>query len=261
MVLPCRGTTKQVQNKEVEGGVRMPFIRLDKFFSSQEILSRSEIKFLLKAGQVTVNGGLEKNSARKIDTERDKVSLRGENIPYKPYIYLMLNKPRGIICATEDRKSPTVLDLVPPALYRTGLFPAGRLDKDTTGFVLLTNDGDFAHEILSPNKHIEKTYDVELDGVLREEDIEKIRQGIILADGTICRPAKIRIRKTVPQTQAEIVLTEGKYHQVKRMFGVLGLGVTALKRTKMGNLPLDPNLEEGKCREILHKDVEKILGI
>ena len=239
----------------------MPLIRLDKFFSSQGILSRSEIKPLLKAGKITVNGVPETSPDRKIDTAWDRVELRGETIPYKPYIYLMLHKPRGVVSATEDRKNRTVLDLVPPELYRAGLFPAGRLDKDTTGFVLLTNDGDFAHEILSPKKHIEKTYEAELDGPLTEEGAIQIRQGIVLSDGTACRPAGIRIIKTAPQTVAEVVLTEGKYHQIKRMFGVLGLSVTALKRTKMGNLPLDPFLPEGGCREILHKDVEKILGI
>lgn len=238
----------------------MPQMRLDKFFSSQELLSRKEIKPYIKKGLIKVNGSPAKSPDQRIDAGSDVITLNGETIEYKPYIYIMLNKPQGVVSATDDKINRTVLDLVPDELMRTGLFPAGRLDKDTEGFVLLTNDGNFAHEILSPKHHIEKAYIVKLDGNLSDSDKKKIENGITLADGTLCQKAKINLLENGEKSTVEIIICEGKYHQIKRMFGVVGLGVDYLKRTRMGGVILDPNLPLGECREMLHKEVQEILA-
>lgn len=238
----------------------MPIMRLDKFFSSQEILSRKEVKIELKAGNIKVNDSVPNSTECKIDTEKDHIYYKGKEIRYKPYVYIMLNKPQGVVSSTDDKINKTVLDLVPKELYRSDLFPAGRLDKDTVGFVLITNDGDFAHHILSPKNHIEKKYLVRLDKPISAEEIAKIEQGIALADGTVCRPARIKTIEPGENPLLEIAICEGKYHQIKRMFGVVGCGVTYLKRTQMGSLVLDENLAEGECREMLHNEVDKILG-
>ena len=237
----------------------MPQMRLDKFFSSQNLATRKEVKELLKQGRITVNGQNGNKGEDKIDPQLDEVCLDGKRVGYKKYLYLMMNKPQGVVSATNDQSQPTVLDLVPPELFRPGLFPAGRLDKDTTGFVLLTDDGDFAHRILSPKKHIAKTYHVVISAPLSEEQMNSFENGLVLKDGFRCLPAKIRLLKEGEQPLVEIVLWEGKYHQIKRMIGALGEKVLSLKRVKMGNLPLDPDLEPGACKEILHKDVERIL--
>ena len=256
---PKIGYTDAVVSLQHQEADRMAKLRLDRFFSSQDLLSRSEIHPLLRSGAILVNGIPAKSGEQKIDTDSDTVSLHGEVVPYKPYIYLMLNKPKGVVSATDDKTHTTVLDLVPPGLYRSGLFPAGRLDRDTVGFVLLTDDGNFAHEILSPKRHVEKAYHVRLDGPLSTEAIAALEKGATLADGTVCRPARIRLLEGGERPLAEIVLVEGKYHQVKRMFGVVGLGVDELKRVRIGGLCLDETLADGECREILHNEVEKIL--
>lgn len=238
----------------------MPIMRLDKFFSSQEILSRKEIKPLIKSGSIKINEKKANNSDQKIDTDRDIIYLHGEKIEYKPYLYIMLNKPQGVVCSTDDKINKTVLDLVPKYLHRKDLFPAGRLDKDTVGFVLITNDGEFAHNILSPKNHVKKKYIVKLDKAISKQDIAKIEQGITLADGTVCQSASIVLLKDTDEPLLEITICEGKYHQIKRMFGVVDCGVNYLKRIEIGSLKLDENLAEGECREILHKEVDIILG-
>ncbi len=234
-------------------------MRLDKFFSSQSLASRKEIKTLVRQGRITVNGEPAKISDIQIDPECDIILLDGKNVSYKKHIYIMLNKPQGVVSATEDRQHTTVLDLVPPPLYRSGLFPAGRLDKDTEGFVLLTDDGDFAHRILSPKKHVPKTYQAVIDQPVNQTDIALFQEGITLADGTVCMSAQLNVLDPRPQPLVEIVLQEGKYHQIKRMFESRGKKVLSLKRTKIGGLDLDPNLAPGECREILHKERFKIL--
>lgn len=238
----------------------MPQMRLDRFFSSQQVLSRKEIRPLLRAGLIGVNGAPARSPEQKIDPERDVITLRGEPVRYRQYIYLMLNKPQGVVSATDDRTHTTVLDLVPPALWRDKLFPAGRLDRDTTGFVLLTDDGDFAHVMLAPKSHVEKAYEVRLDGALTEDGKRQLEAGVELADGTPCRPARLTLLEEGEEPLWEIVISEGKYHQIKRMFGVVGLGVNGLKRTRIGGLRLDPSLPEGKMRELTAEEVEKILG-
>ncbi len=228
--------------------------RLDKIISSQGKYSRSEVKKLVRAGLVTLNGEKVKSADVKADAEKDLITVDGESISYKKHVYIMLNKPQGVVSATDDTVHKTVIDLVPPELFRQGLFPAGRLDSDTTGFVLITDDGDFAHRILSPKNHIMKTYHAALDHFLTDEDIRRFTEGIELRDGTLCLEAEVKML-TVNPPVAEVKIHEGKYHQVKRMFAALGNRVVALRRVKMGGLDLDESLAEGQCREITAKEL------
>ena len=231
--------------------------RIDKIIASQGQYSRSEVKKLVKSGRVTLDGRVLKSSDEKADPDVNIIAIDGRAINYKKHMYIMLNKPQGVVSATEDRDHPTVIDLVPKELRRDGLFPAGRLDGDTVGFVLITDDGDFAHEILSPKNHIIKTYQATLQRHLTQEDIDAFRNGIELKDGTLCLEAEVTpIDGDVPMAQVKIC--EGKYHQVKRMFAALGNKVLYLKRVKMGNLSLDESLEEGQCREITAEELKLI---
>lgn len=237
----------------------MAVMRLDKFFSSQNLATRKEMRELVKNGLIAVNGDTRVKPEQKIDPQQDEISLRGEPVTYKPYLYLMLHKPKGYVSATEDRSQPTVLDLVPEQWRRPGLFPAGRLDKDTTGLMLITDDGELAHRILSPKNHIEKAYLAKISGPLSEEAMAAFSQGMVLGDGYRCLPARVTLEQPGETPVIQIVLWEGKYHQIKRMVAAAGQRVLELKRIRMGGLVLDENLPEGACREILHKDVEKFL--
>lgn len=234
--------------------------RLDKIIASQGKYSRSEVKKLVKSGRITVDGAVVKSADIKIDPDTAVIAVDGENVGYKKHIYIMLNKPKGVISATDDKSQKTVIDLVPTELFRQGLFPAGRLDGDTTGFVLITDDGDFAHRILSPKNHILKTYHALLQRPVTDEDIEKFKAGIELKDGTLCLEAQVKMLQNEPPV-AEIKIHEGKYHQVKRMFAALGNKVIELRRVKMGNLSLDESLEEGQCREITGEELKKITEV
>lgn len=231
--------------------------RLDKIIASQGKYSRSEVKRLVKAGLVRVNGNIVKSSDIKCDVSTDEITVDGVSLNYKKHIYIMLNKPKGVISATEDASQKTVIDLVPSELKRAGLFPAGRLDGDTTGFVLITDDGDFAHRILSPKNHIMKTYHATLKKTLTDEDIVAFKKGLTLGDGTKCLEAYVRM---LPDREnvAEVIICEGKYHQVKRMFASLGNKVLELKRVKMGELDLDEGLTEGECRELTAAELDKV---
>ena len=237
----------------------MERMRLDRFFSSQEILSRRDVRGAVKHGRILVNGAAAKKPDMQIDVQKDQILLDGQAVIYEPFVYLMLNKPQGVVSATDDKIHRTVLDLVPPELFRSDLFPAGRLDKDTTGFVLLTNDGAFAHRILSPGSHVEKQYEVLIDGPLTPEQEEKIRSGAVLADGYECMPCRLTLLKAGKTPLYEIVLREGKYHQIKKMFGTVGRGVLTLKRTRIGVWFLDANLEEGHGKKIVHIEIDLIL--
>ncbi len=231
--------------------------RIDKIIASQGQYSRSEVKKLVKSGRVTLDGRVLRSSDEKADPDVNVIAIDGKAIGYKKHLYIMLNKPQGVVSATDDRDHETVIDLVPKELRRDGLFPAGRLDGDTVGFVLITDDGDFAHEILSPKNHIMKTYHATLQRELTQEDIDAFRNGIELRDGTLCLEAEVTpIDSDVPMAQVKIC--EGKYHQVKRMFAALGNKVLYLKRVKMGELSLDENLEEGQCREITSEELKLI---
>lgn len=227
--------------------------RLDKLIASQSTLSRSETVRLIRSGRVTVDGAVCRDAARKVE-DTCAVAVNGEPVTYQKFVYLMMNKPAGILCVSRDPKAPTVLDLLPPALQRKGLFPAGRLDKDTVGLVLLTDDGDFAHRLLAPKKDIVKRYAVRLDGPITAEHCEQFAKGITLADGTLCRPATLTVLENGEQPLAEIGITEGRYHQIKRMFGTVDRGVVWLKRLSMGPLVLDPTLKEGEARPITEKE-------
>lgn len=222
--------------------------RLDKIVAVGGGVSRSDARKLILKGAVLVNGKTVRDISNKVSPENDEVILNGNSIIYKKYIYLMMNKPKGVLTATEDKNKQTVIDLIPKELYRHGLFPVGRLDKDTTGLLIITNDGDFAHNLLSPNKKIPKKYFVRLDGIIKEEIIEEFAKGVTLADGTRISPATLEILKD-PCT-AFVTITEGKYHQIKRMFGLFDLGVNDLKRVSFAGLELPHNLPEGGVCEL-----------
>lgn len=215
-------------------------MRLDKFFSEQKILSRKEVVDCLKKGQITVNGQIVKKNDLKVDENKDEIALRGEVIQYKKFVYILLNKPSGYVSATEDGREKTVIDLLPENLQRLGLFPCGRLDKDTLGLVILTNDGISAHNALSPKHHVEKKYYFQTADPYSNEDIVAIEQGITLADGYTTKPCKIERES---KTNGYIILTEGKYHEIKRLFGARGNKIVFLKRISfsaisLGDLPL-----------------------
>lgn len=233
-------------------------MRLDKFISSQRNdISRSMVKELCRKGLVSVNGKTAKTADTKV-SETDTVTVRGEDISYKKFLYIMMNKPQGVVCSTRDGESKTVLELVPPELFREGLFPAGRLDKDTEGFVLLTDDGGLAHRMLSPKTHVPKTYFVKLRDPWQDNYAEAFAKGMTIDGGEKCLPAEFAGAEGCPN-ECTVVLHEGKYHQVKRMFEKLGNKVIYLKRTKIGELALNPDLPLGSCLEIMHKDVERLL--
>jgi len=228
--------------------------RIDKIISSQIGYSRKEVKELIKKKRVTLNEELVKKSDEKINPDKDIIKVDGKEITIKKNIYLILNKPKGYISATDDKTMPTVLDLVPTEYIHRNIFPAGRLDKDTTGLMIITDDGDFAHNILSPQKHVSKKYNVTIDIPLTNEMIEKFKEGIKLIDGE-CKPSLLEIIDTY---NANVTLTEGRYHQIKRMFGCFNAKVLELKRISIGNLELPNNLEEGTCRELTQEELNLI---
>ena len=232
--------------------------RLDKLLANRGNLSRKEGKVLIWQGSVTVNGQVVKQPDSKVDTERDRVVLNGEELLIKEHLYLMLHKPQGVVSATEDGRFPTVVDLVPERLRRKGLFPAGRLDKDTEGFVLLTDDGVFAHRILTPKNHLPKRYLARLDHTLTPGLIGEFAKGVRLDEEDQCSPALLKILENGENPQVEVVIHEGMYHQIKRMFERFGYRVTYLKRLQIGGLPLDPDLPLGDCRELTGEELAAV---
>ncbi len=236
----------------------MSIERIDKIIASQGTLSRNEVKKLIKANLVRVNGQAIVKAEEKFDTSNIKIEIDGVPLFFKKNSYIMLNKPKGVVSASRDPKVKTVVDLVPKELYRKGLFPAGRLDVDTTGFVLITDDGDFAHRILSPKNHIQKTYRAMLVNPISDFDIKMLEQGIELADGTKCMGAEIEVIKESPNIIVEIKICEGKYHQIKRMFAAIGNRVIELDRVAMGGVKLDSALLRGECRELTNEELKNI---
>lgn len=228
--------------------------RLDKIISTQTGYSRKDVKELIKKKRVLVNEEVVTKSDIKVNPEIDIVLLDGRKISFKKYVYLMLNKPKGYISATEDRTMQTVLDLVPEEYLHRNLFPAGRLDKDTTGLMLMTDDGNFAHNILSPQKHVDKTYNVTIDIPLTLEMVEGFKNGVMLNDGK-CKKAILEIKDTY---NATVILTEGRYHQIKRMFGCFGAKVMELERIAIGKFKLPNDLELGMCREFTEEELKQI---
>ena len=226
--------------------------RLDKFIASQTELSRKLAQKAIKEKRVTVNGAVISAAEIKIDTDSDTVALDGKPLTYKKYVYYMMYKPSGAVSATEDSAERTVLDLIPPQMKRTGLFPAGRLDKDTTGLLILTDDGDYAHRMLSPKKHVVKRYIATLDREPDEGVAERFADGIVLGDGTVCKSAKAEL---LGSKRAALEISEGKYHQVKRMTAARGANVIYLRRERIGALDLDPALAPGEWREMTQEEV------
>lgn len=229
--------------------------RIDKIISENLCISRKDAKNLISTSRVKVDGIICKKSDEKV-YDSSTIEVDNKKINCMKNIYIMLNKPKGIVSASEDSRNKTVVDILPEEYKRKNIFPAGRLDKDTVGFVLITDDGDFAHRILSPKNHIEKTYVAEIEKNLSDEDIEKFENGITLGDGTVCLSAKVRM---LEDNLAEIKIVEGRYHQVKRMFASLGNKVVSLKRTSMGKLKLDENLAEGECRLLNKEELDLII--
>lgn len=232
--------------------------RIDKILSDNLNISRKEVKKLLSSGVVKVNNVVCADSFCKYDTEIDEISVEGKRIECRDHIYIMMNKPAGVVSVTEDGRDKTVIDIVPDDLKKKGLFPAGRLDKDTVGFVLITDDGKFAHDILSPKHHVKKTYIAGIEKNLTDEDILKFKQGIVLSGDGECLPAEV---KMIGECEAMITICEGRYHQVKRMFAAIGNRVLSLKRTSIGGLQLDNSLESGECRLITAEEIDLIKHI
>ncbi|RXI98641.1 rRNA pseudouridine synthase [Anaerobacillus alkaliphilus] len=235
-------------------------MRLDKFLANMGFGSRKEVKKLLKTGAVQINDTVIKDAKFHIEVDQDLVTVHGEEIEYKEFIYLMMNKPQGVISATEDSKDETVVDLLELEDAHFEPFPVGRLDKDTEGFVLLTNNGKLAHELLSPKKHVPKTYFARIDGNVTAEDVTKFKEGVTLDDGYLTKPGDLVILNSGPTSEIELTITEGKFHQVKRMFIAVGKKVTYLKRLSIGPLKLDPSLELGEYRELTEEEVDKLVN-
>jgi 16S rRNA pseudouridine516 synthase len=231
-------------------------MRLDKYLAEAAQCTRSESKALLQKGRVTVNGAVCKKADAKVE-ESDTVCMDGRPLTHQRFVYLMLNKPKGVVSAATDKRDTTVVDLVQGAYPRRELFPAGRLDKTSTGFVLITDDGAFAHDILAPRRHVSKTYTVTLDTPLTEEMRAGFAAGVTLADGTALSPAEVTALDATG-LRVRVVLRQGVYHQIKRMFGVYGAGVNELHRDAIGGLALDARLAPGEWRALNAQEVERI---
>lgn len=235
-------------------------MRLDKFLAEVGLGSRKEVKQLIKKGQITVNQQIEKSDKKQVDPEKDSIVFQGEPLHYQEFYYYLLHKPAGVVSATEDNRDRTVMDLFSLSDYRSDLFPVGRLDKDTEGLLLITNDGKLAHELLSPKKHVEKEYFAEVSGVMTVEDQQRFADGITL-DGELTLPAELLIDETTEEaSKVRIILHEGKFHQVKRMVKACGKEVTYLKRIRMGNLTLPKDLDKGTYRPLTVNELHSLKG-
>jgi 16S rRNA pseudouridine516 synthase len=231
-------------------------VRIDKMLANLGFGSRKEVKQLLKSGSVKVDNVVVKDAKQHVDTNTQTVTLNGEVVEYKEFIYLMMNKPPGVLSATEDQSTETVIDLLELEDQVYEPFPVGRLDKDTEGLLLITNDGQLAHRLLSPKKHVPKTYFAVIEGEVTEEDVKAFAAGVTLDDGYETKPGELHILKSGIRSDIELTITEGKFHQVKRMFQAVGKRVVYLKRITMGPLPLDETLELGEYRELTEEEVE-----
>ena len=236
-------------------------MRLDKLLSHSGFGTRKEVKNLLKKKGVTVNGKVQKEGKFQIDLEKDRVEVFGEEVSYQEFVYFMLHKPQGVISATTDNLHETVIDLLQPHDQLQEPFPVGRLDIDTEGLLLLTNDGALAHELLSPKKHVNKVYEAEIKGVVTKEDVIAFEKGISLDDGYVCKPAVLDIIETNENegtSWIRVTIQEGKFHQVKRMFEAVEKEVVYLKRLSMGPLLLDEDLPLGQYRLLTPEEVEQL---
>lgn len=222
--------------------------------------SRKDVKKLLKAGAVQIDGVKIKDAKQHVDPETQTVTVYGEEVEYREFIYLMMNKPPGILSATEDDRQETVVDILQEEDQVFNPFPVGRLDKDTEGLLLLTNDGQLSHRLLSPKKHVPKKYFAIIEGRVTEEDIDAFKTGVTLDDGYLTKPGHLDILKSGSISEIELTITEGKFHQVKRMFEAVGKKVTYLKRLTMANLVLDETLELGEYRELTEEELEALMN-
>lgn len=233
-------------------------MRLDKFLSHMGFGTRREVKILIKSKAIQVNNVTVKDSSMHVNEYTDQVYVYGEVVEYKEFIYIMLNKPAGVISATEDTRDRTVIDLLEDDVRHFEPYPVGRLDKDTVGLLLLTNDGALTHRLLSPNKDVPKVYFARVEGVVNETDTEAFKNGVTLDDGYHTKPGILHILHSGPISEIELTITEGKFHQVKRMFEAVGKKVIYLKRLSMGSLKLDASLAEGAYRELTEEELEQI---
>jgi len=231
-------------------------LRIDKMLANLGYGSRKEVKQLLKSGAVKIDDVVVKDAKQHVDTAKQSVTLNGEVIEYREFIYLMMNKPQGVLSATEDSACETVIDLLELEDQVYEPFPVGRLDKDTEGLLLITNDGQLAHRLLSPKKHVPKTYFAVIDGEVTEADIVAFSRGVTLDDGYETKPGELKILKSGIRSDIELTITEGKFHQVKRMFQAVGKRVVYLQRISMGPLALDETLELGEYRELTEEEVD-----
>lgn len=231
-------------------------IRIDKILSHMGLATRSECKKIIRDGGITVNGKTVKSAAEKADPNGDSVTLYGKPIEWKEYIYLMMNKPDGVVSATEDNKFQTVADFLAPEDAHFAPYPVGRLDRDTVGLVVMTNDGDLAHRVISPKNHIPKTYIAKLDAVPPKSLEGEFKNGVTIDDGYICMPAELEL----DGASARLTIYEGKFHQVKRMFAAYGFTVTYLKRISIGGVSLDETLSEGQYRELSESEIKSLIN-
>ncbi|MEG1415915.1 MAG: pseudouridine synthase [Clostridium sp.] len=234
--------------------------RLDKVLANMGYGTRKEVKAITKSGQVTVNSNIIKDSSTHVNPYEDEIIINGEKVNYREFIYIMMHKPPGVISATEDKHTETVIDILE---YEDAVFkpaPVGRLDKDTEGLLLITNDGELNHKLLSPKNHVPKKYYADIEGEVTESDIAEFSKGIVLDDGYHTMPAELTILESGEESKIEVVIYEGKYHQVKRMFEAVGKKVVYLKRLEMGPLVLDEDLELGQYRELTDEEVESLFN-
>lgn len=239
-------------------------MRLDKFLANMTLYSRKDSKNILREGRVMVNGNMKKSPKTKINPNRDHITLDGEIIPYRPFVYYLLNKPQGVISSTKAEIDPLVTQFLPDEIIQIyAPFPVGRLDKDTEGLLLLTNDGEFTHRALSPKYGIKKVYEAVITGQMTEKDAEKFQAGIILEDGEACLPADLKFlgHQSEKKDRVQITIQEGKFHQIKRMCQAINKPVLNLRRISMGTLDLPKDLQLGEVRELTQSFVyEKVLG-
>lgn len=239
-------------------------VRLDKFLAHTGFGTRKSVKGLIKGKQVKINDKIAKDGKEQINLEQDTVFVLDEAVHYQEFIYLMLHKPQGVVSATIDNVHPTVIELLGPEEQLFDPFPVGRLDKDTEGLLLLTNDGTLAHNLLSPKKHVAKCYEAEIMGVVTKKDQDAFRQGLTLSDGFLCQPAELDILEVDESNQTsriQVTIHEGKFHQVKRMFEAVDKKVTYLKRLSMGPIILDEKLALGAYRSLTEAEMDSLMGI
>lgn len=240
----------------------MAVFRLDKYLADMGAGTRSQVKEYIRKGRVSVNNAVTKAADTKVDTSKDSVSLDGVLMSYVEYEYFMLNKPQGVVSATDDKRDKTVIDLI-ASKNRKDLFPVGRLDKDTEGLLLITNDGNLAHQLLSPKKHVDKVYYARIDGVVCGRHVEEFGRGILLDENMRTMPSQLKILTTDEaenSSEIELIIHEGKFHQVKRMFEACGMKVVYLKRLRMGPLALDNTLKPGEYRKLTAAEVAALKG-